>query len=694
MYSASDTIECCDIYGVGDRGKGEETAEPFVHLVQLIGKGGELIDIEATFDDGALVNAIDTATFDSARPQLSEPSPSPKVLRMANGVLVPSGGSWRGKITAGGVSAVGKFEIFLGGGVWQMLLGKPMLQAFGASHEYVNDTVTLRTAPGAVTLQNEVKSEGSHRNKVAVAHVSDPGECASTSPLRQGQVVDISEDVTVDHALESQTSVPATYTDSEDIKISQTEGIEDGSRTPKVAVAHASGPGACIPCLPPLFGARHAAKMKHAKERARAREALMLIWAEMEKNLVRRIKSRSEKTRRILLRWWYNTPYVVDTTVPPSVVGSGSQSEDDIVFGPPISTADGKVLCHEVEDAGDGKFPETKGLRNKSRYASASNPGECFGTSPLRSKEVPSSRSPVSTHTSVEWGNIAELEVNDVASAGAEGLRKIKVAVASASNLGECNSNSPLRPSTRATVEDCEDDDDADAEGLRKNKVAYAHASNPGGSVDSLPLKQRKVPNPDQICSADKHAEILAVFEEAQLDNSAPGTEQPEIDVDDRDASIYTCHSDPFNPARVSKIMELVKIGDDISAEEHTLVEATIREYADVYALSISEVKQIPGAVHRLNVPEDAKLNTKIQQRRLTPPQTAYFSKALDAMIEAGVVAPIAAADVKCVSPITLAAKAHQSGGLTIEELHSKINEECARAHEPTFCARSIFQKS
>ncbi|KAJ7097475.1 hypothetical protein C8R44DRAFT_748578 [Mycena epipterygia] len=61
-------------------------------------------------------------------------------------VLVPSGGPWRGKITVGSVSTVGKFKIFLGGGVWQMLLGKLMLQAFGASYKYVHDTVTLCTA--------------------------------------------------------------------------------------------------------------------------------------------------------------------------------------------------------------------------------------------------------------------------------------------------------------------------------------------------------------------------------------------------------------------------------------------------------------------------------------------------------------------------------------------------------------------
>jgi hypothetical protein len=61
----------------------------------------------------------------------------------------------------------------------------------------------------------------------------------------------------------------------------------------------------------------------------------------------------------------------------------------------------------------------------------------------------------------------------------------------------------------------------------------------------------------------------------------------------------------------------------------------------------------------------------------MTPPKTAYFSNALDIMLDPGVCAPIAAKDVKCVSPITLAAKAHTSGGMTINELHQWLNEEC-----------------
>ena len=99
-----------------------------------------------------------------------------------------------------------------------------------------------------------------------------------------------------------------------------------------------------------------------------------------------------------------------------------------------------------------------------------------------------------------------------------------------------------------------------------------------------------------------------------------------------------------------------------------------------MFALSISEVKHIPGASHRLDVPEDATLNTRIGQRCMTPPQAKYFAKALDIMIDAGVVASIAAKDVKCVSPITMAAKAHTVAGMTLDELKQRLNWECKQA--------------
>ena len=49
-------------------------------------------------------------------------------------------------------------------------------------------------------------------------------------------------------------------------------------------------------------------------------------------------------------------------------------------------------------------------------------------------------------------------------------------------------------------------------------------------------------------------------------------------------------------------------------------------------------------------------------------------------MLEAGVIVPIAADKVKCVSPTTLAQKVHQGGGLTRDELLHRVNDQCVAA--------------
>jgi hypothetical protein len=49
-------------------------------------------------------------------------------------------------------------------------------------------------------------------------------------------------------------------------------------------------------------------------------------------------------------------------------------------------------------------------------------------------------------------------------------------------------------------------------------------------------------------------------------------------------------------------------------------------------------------------------------------------------MIEAWICEPIVAKDVKCVSPITLAPKAHSSGRMMIDNLQQQLNKECGEA--------------
>ena len=101
--------------------------------------------------------------------------------------------------------------------------------------------------------------------------------------------------------------------------------------------------------------------------------------------------------------------------------------------------------------------------------------------------------------------------------------------------------------------------------------------------------------------------------ESEYLDSLAPGAEQPDIEVE-IDDSIFTRHTEPMKKARVNEILQLIELGNDLDPMERQQVQDKVTDFADIFALSVGEVEHIPGAVHKLDVPEGAKFSTKIGQ--------------------------------------------------------------------------------
>lgn len=181
--------------------------------------------------------------------------------------------------------------------------------------------------------------------------------------------------------------------------------------------------------------------------------------------------------------------------------------------------------------------------------------------------------------------------------------------------------------------------------------------------------------NPTPVC----------VVSEESDEFSADGTEVA-VDNPDADRSLFTRKDKPFAPARVAEIVRLVKLGDDLTPEQRREVTNLIASYADIFALSISEVFPVKGSVHTLEVPADAKFSRRVNQRPLTPPQRQYLHEKIDEMLAAGVIEQCEPGQVKCVSPTTLAQKAHQGAGLTLEELQHRVNDQCvANSFNPHF---------
>jgi hypothetical protein len=108
----------------------EEAAQPFVHEIQLLGPQGEIVQVHATFDDGAMICTMSISIFKQVKHWLGAWKPSTRVLHMANGTVARSEAIWSGTVELNRVRTAGVFEVFDSTGGWSFLLGKPMLKLF------------------------------------------------------------------------------------------------------------------------------------------------------------------------------------------------------------------------------------------------------------------------------------------------------------------------------------------------------------------------------------------------------------------------------------------------------------------------------------------------------------------------------------------------------------------------------------
>jgi hypothetical protein len=163
------------------------------------------------------------------------------------------------------------------------------------------------------------------------------------------------------------------------------------------------------------------------------------------------------------------------------------------------------------------------------------------------------------------------------------------------------------------------------------------------------------------------------------LPNDNVGAEQKLL-TNDLDKAVFTHYSDPFKTECVDAVLSQLTIGDDLTAEQHISIVNLLRKFADCFALSMGEVTVVPGATHKLNIPDGTTFRKKVNQRPLSPPQREYFNGVLNKMLDAGIIALIDHKDVKSCGATTLAKKAHDGGGLNIDELQHRVNDECITA--------------
>lgn len=154
MYLVHSESTVIDLYCLGSKDE-QRNSVPFKHTIQLHGPRGEVVRLMSTFDDGALASAVDLKVFQRVEHRLKPLQRSNRILRMADGRLVPSKGVWNGSITVGDTSHNGAFEVFDSNGAWSVLFGKPLLKTFKAIHDYDSDIVRIPKGDSWTELKNQ-----------------------------------------------------------------------------------------------------------------------------------------------------------------------------------------------------------------------------------------------------------------------------------------------------------------------------------------------------------------------------------------------------------------------------------------------------------------------------------------------------------------------------------------------------------
>ncbi|KAH7880773.1 uncharacterized protein C8R40DRAFT_1032882, partial [Lentinula edodes] len=118
---------------------------PKVVSITLKDSEGRAEEVEvALMDGGAMVAGLDERLYERVKDQISGWEPSTKRLRMANGTVIRAKVQWRGKVLFQGSEVDGILQVFNSGGSWDVLFGKPLLQAFGVVHDFGNDSVVIK----------------------------------------------------------------------------------------------------------------------------------------------------------------------------------------------------------------------------------------------------------------------------------------------------------------------------------------------------------------------------------------------------------------------------------------------------------------------------------------------------------------------------------------------------------------------
>ena len=158
----------------------------------------------------------------------------------------------------------------------------------------------------------------------------------------------------------------------------------------------------------------------------------------------------------------------------------------------------------------------------------------------------------------------------------------------------------------------------------------------------------------------------------------------------DRGLNVSRRVTDPFSEEHVNEILSKVEIGTNLTDEQRDKVTALITEFADIFALSMSEVLVVDWHQHHLDVDPDTKLPKCMSQRPIMENQKEWYYKMLDEMEASSVIQKVPGEFIKCLSSTNLAPKEAGKTGTTRIEVLQKVNAECIKNGLPPFWEEAI----
>lgn len=152
--------------------------------------------------------------------------------------------------------------------------------------------------------------------------------------------------------------------------------------------------------------------------------------------------------------------------------------------------------------------------------------------------------------------------------------------------------------------------------------------------------------------------------------------------------------SNPFDTARVAEIKSKVKIGKELSDGQREEVLNLVGEFADVFALSLSEVLPVDFAELRFDISDDAVFPKKVGQKRLLEPQRQALYQIIDEREAAGIIERVSQDQVKAVSRINMVPKPGSTARPPLQLLQQMANSECAKYGFPVIYPGTGFYTS